>query len=729
LSGLAQRPRGYRFGGYTFDPSTGELACGDDRRFLQQQPAVILEALLKKPGELITRSELVGQLWPNGTYVDFERSLNKAVTKLRDALQDSSENPQFIETLPRRGYRFVAPVVPFESNLEISATSMAASPVTAVQTVDGVAPALPSAAKNRNPGLLLFLTGAVLFATFALMFWLRGKQYAPATKMHSPQLMKLTDNRRVEHVAISPDGKYVAFTRREQDGLGLWVRQVASTAKDVRILAPQPVDFEGITFSPDSANIYFVRDSTEAPGADCLFEIALLGGPAKLLLQNISAPISFSPDGQYFVFTRSNASSGAIEVRIAAADGTGDRLLATLSGVDAFRQFGPAWSPDGSTILVSALSLDRVTRWSLIAIPTKAGASREIYSQRYKIGRPLWLNSGNKLLLAMDDENNHGQLYILQYPSGPIRRITNDLSDYEDELIDISRDSGTVAIVAWDQTGDLWEAPAANPVQTRQLTSSGLVLLNLASRSDGKILSTSLDNRLWIMDSDGSNRALFTEFHPASAPFACGPYVFFLRTTIQGDTTGLMRVARDGTGAQQHLNTAVNSAACAPDQRSVVFDEQYDPQSIGTISIEGGPPVTSLGIPAPEIEWQMDVSPDGKFLAYFYSEMMHGIPVAYKIAIVPTHGVSPAQSVRLPRPISRFRWSPDGKGFDYLVDPFARQSNNLWHQSLTSGKPVRLTNFTSGRIFDFNWSADRKRLLFTRGDWNGDVVILRNINE
>jgi TolB-like protein/DNA-binding winged helix-turn-helix (wHTH) protein/TPR repeat protein len=110
LESLAQRSYRYTFRGFEFDPPTGELRDKQRLTVLQQQPAEILLAMLERPGGLITREELVRRLWPSGTFVDFDRSLNKGVNKLREALQDSADNPQFIETLPRRGYRFIAPV-------------------------------------------------------------------------------------------------------------------------------------------------------------------------------------------------------------------------------------------------------------------------------------------------------------------------------------------------------------------------------------------------------------------------------------------------------------------------------------------------------------------------------------------------------------------------------------------------------------------------------------------
>jgi serine/threonine protein kinase len=100
-----------RFGAFELDLRTGELQAKDRRILLQGKPFQILEALLEHPGELITREELRRRLWSSSTFVDFEHGVNKAVNRLREALEDSAEHPLFIETLPRRGYRFIAPVL------------------------------------------------------------------------------------------------------------------------------------------------------------------------------------------------------------------------------------------------------------------------------------------------------------------------------------------------------------------------------------------------------------------------------------------------------------------------------------------------------------------------------------------------------------------------------------------------------------------------------------------
>ena len=99
-----------RFGTFEMDLRAGELRKQGMRIKLQEQPFRVLTVLLQRPGEVVTREELRNQNWPSDTFVDFDNSLNTAINKLREALGDSAENPRFIETLPRRGYRFLVPV-------------------------------------------------------------------------------------------------------------------------------------------------------------------------------------------------------------------------------------------------------------------------------------------------------------------------------------------------------------------------------------------------------------------------------------------------------------------------------------------------------------------------------------------------------------------------------------------------------------------------------------------
>jgi cholera toxin transcriptional activator len=133
--------RRYRFGIFEVDSATGELRRGGVRVKLHSQPLQVLLMLLERPGEMLTREEMCRELWPDGTFVDYEHGVNSAVNRLREALGDKASNPRFVETLARRGYRFLAPV-------ERIAPDENASTATAAGRIPEEPPVIPTETKT-----------------------------------------------------------------------------------------------------------------------------------------------------------------------------------------------------------------------------------------------------------------------------------------------------------------------------------------------------------------------------------------------------------------------------------------------------------------------------------------------------------------------------------------------------------------------------------------------------
>ena len=119
-------PHVIRFGAFELDLCSSELRRNGMKVMVGDQPIQILQSLLERPGELVTREQLRQRLWKSDTYVDFDLGLNSAVRKLREALGDSAENPRFVQTLPRRGYRFIAPIVKADDDRQVNDTGSAA---------------------------------------------------------------------------------------------------------------------------------------------------------------------------------------------------------------------------------------------------------------------------------------------------------------------------------------------------------------------------------------------------------------------------------------------------------------------------------------------------------------------------------------------------------------------------------------------------------------------------
>ncbi len=726
----------YEFGSFSLDAQERLLLHDGNPIPISSKTFEALLVLIQNAGHLVTKDDLLKQLWPD-TFVE-EANLAKHISLLRKALGETPNGQEYIETVPKYGYRFAADVrerngAPAEADRrsldEAGAPIIGLAPTlargqggtaSAIHGVkrNGLNPATPRSRKLARV-MIVAAIAVVLGAGIGIQKWFSRSR---VPKLENVQITWLTESGMAEDVAISADGRYVAYALRDSEKQSLWVRQVA-TRSDIQIMPPGVGKFQGLAFSPDGDRIYFVHTEQDNPFFRNLYAIPVLGGPSRKIIGDIDSPISFSPDGRQFAFELDVGRRNSVEVHVANADGSGVRVLASLENTSGFLfQPGLNWSPDGRTIAVSSKHFGKPERWSLNIVSTATGSVRELYSSTSGLGRPIWL-PGNILLVPHDDVTLHRQqLWTISYPRGEARRFTNDLTDYDDAL-DITRDGTTVAAIASKVKSNVWVVQSTAPFEGQQITSGELPLLDIAENSDGKILVTSGDGALRIMNADGSQRAVFTEIHEAGWLTPCGRFLV-LASRVSG-TTVLMRVDVDGTNPVKLVAGSLWAPACSPDGEFVFYVNVDMPQKIWRLPIEGGTPVEIAIIPADSISGRLAVSPDGKFLAYAYDNYTDPSAFGYSLAVIPASGGAAVQTCRVPSWIWGPRWSPDGKSLQYLMT--RDNATNLWEHPLAGGKPRQLTKFTSGQIFAFNWSLDGKRMLLTRGETTSDVVLLSNL--
>ena len=198
-----------RFSVFEVDIRSGELRKRGVRIPLQQQPFRILSRLVERPGEVVTREELHRELWPADTHVDFEQGINGAVKRLREALGDSAETPRFIETLPKRGYRFIAPI-----NSTLSST-----PPEPIQSdVALVSPSLQPRARKIS-GRMVVVALAILAVGAAVVLVNQGKREParPVAQLPGHLTLALASDLPVFDPAISADGKMLCYAA--EDGI------------------------------------------------------------------------------------------------------------------------------------------------------------------------------------------------------------------------------------------------------------------------------------------------------------------------------------------------------------------------------------------------------------------------------------------------------------------------------------------------------------------------------
>jgi Tol biopolymer transport system component/DNA-binding winged helix-turn-helix (wHTH) protein len=736
MNAFSKRSSGVRFGQFELNLSEGRLLRRGFPVRLENQPLQILFALVDHPGEMVSREELCAILWPDGTYVDFDEGLNTAIKKLRYALGDSAESPVFIETVPRRGYRFIAPV---SSDAEaLNLPSPGSTKDVSCEELNygngngnGTGASFPAAGwsavppssdvrkgkSHRRWAVVAVIAVAVTLGVGYLVRSRTGRNRRP--NLEKFQVTKLTDSGKVELAAISSDGRYVCYARREHGFSGLWLYQVA-TRSEVQILPADAVGFEGLTFSPDGNHIYYVRADKNDPGFKYLYVMPLLGGSNRLLIKDIDSPVGFSPDGQRFVYTRGVPPRNSTDVRIANSDGSGDRLLTTIQNTFPGFQPGPTWSPDGRTVAVSLRLYSGRHSYIFDAVSVADGTTRELFSSANAVGRPLWLPEGDALLLVMNDQNDRGQLWTISYPNAEVRRVTNDLTDY-DPRADLTGDAKTLVAIANHAISNIWVAPVADLSRAQQITSAALPLFRVVEAPDGHLLATSMDGKLWSLQPDGSQRTLFTDLLVTDFqgdPTPCGRFIVF--ASGRAATTQLIRVAANGSDPVRLVKGDLNSAVCTPDGKYLFYD---DMQRIFRIPVQGGASVEIAKILGENMGSRLSISPDGKFLAYAYRDSVP-VPVT-RLAIIPVEGGSPKKVLNALGVISGLLWSPNGNSLQYS---FSRNGAfNIVDQPITGGEPRELTKFESGIVYDFHWSPDGKRLLMARGEFTSDAALLSNL--
>jgi len=377
--------RSIQFGIFEVDLSAGELRRNGSRVKLQEQPFQILTTLLARPGEVVSREELQKKLWPADIFVDFDHSLNAAVRRLRDALGDSAENPRLVETVARRGYRFLAPV----NGVSETVTSQPAH--------------RPTMGSNRwlLPVALAVLLAGVLLG-WGIAHWRRQSAQATPIQIRQRRLTANTEESPVLGAAISPDGKYLAFA----DKTGFYLRQIDSVETHSLSLAP---GFNAIpaAWYPDGSHL--VATWVEAPTSPpSLWQVSIMGGAPRKLIDNGRRP-AVSPNGSQIAFVK--GPSHAEEVWVMESNGENPIRLAGCQ----MCTFGvPAWSPDGRGIayVVTKYAPDWNVNTSIASFDLRNGRQETIFSSGSRqagigvegeLGSVLIWTADNHLVYSMSE--------------------------------------------------------------------------------------------------------------------------------------------------------------------------------------------------------------------------------------------------------------------------------------------------------------------------------------
>jgi Tol biopolymer transport system component/DNA-binding winged helix-turn-helix (wHTH) protein len=336
-----------RFATFELDLKAAELRKGGVKLKLTGQPFQILAILLENPGQLVTREELQKRLWPD-TFVDVEHNLNAAINKIREVLSDSAENPRFVETLPRRGYRFIAP-----TNGVVSAPT-SAEPQEAPP-------------RSRLRTLLAGILGTVVL--LAVAGWLVYKRQAPAGP-HQRTLTRLTFDPGLQiEPTWAPDSRYIAYTSSRGGKFDIWVQAVSGS--DPVQVTKGPGNHWQPNWSPDGK--YIAYRSEQGDGG--LFIVPPLGGTDfERRISSFGYYPRWSPDSSQILFrTQSDAIANSGFYTVGLDDRAPEEILKDFAAQHGREMGASTWHPDGNKVSVVSENLFGLPQfWT---IPISGGAA------------------------------------------------------------------------------------------------------------------------------------------------------------------------------------------------------------------------------------------------------------------------------------------------------------------------------------------------------------------
>lgn len=554
-----------------------------------------------------------------------------------------------------------------------------------------------------------------------------SRQLPPA---QTPKMAPITNSGTSVCAAVSPDGKTVAHVEMK-DGMQQLKFTSPATGGNSVVVPLAKVEYLGVTFSPDSNYVYFVNKSAEKSESPeksergTLYQIALPGGEPRRIKERVDSPITFSPSGDRFAFVRADLPNGEYSLIIAGFDGAPERVIARRVKGDRLSVDGPAWSPDGKTIVCGAGLWNKGYHMNLIEVNLADGRETVGDQSWFSVSQVAWLEDRRGLIItAREQPMGPSQLWRIPYPQRHAEPITTDPADYRG--VSLSRDTNMIVSVQSQRITKMWTAPNGDAQRAKVTTSVNGLAFGLDWTAHGKIVYSSMAGNnlnIWMIDPDGTNPTQLTvnggdNYSPATSPD--GRFIVF-----SSNRTGSFNIWRmnadDGSDLKQLTFGDANFyPSCSADSQWVFYENQNsDKIKVWKVPIDGGDPVQLTD----KYARMPVVSPNNQFMACRY----YGENGRRGIAIIPVQGGPPVMFLReIPVGLfQRVQWSSNGRALTYIDAP--KGVSNIWNYDLDAGSPKQLTNFDDGdKIFAYAWSADGRQLACERGSEVNNVMTIIN---
>jgi Tol biopolymer transport system component/DNA-binding winged helix-turn-helix (wHTH) protein len=696
----------YEFSGFRLDMR--ERTLRRDREIVPLQPKTIdvLCVLVARAGELVTKSELMEAVWAD-SFVE-ESNLTQSVYTLRRTLGE-----HLIETMPRRGYRFAAPVKRVSES-----------------------PAKGPSGLFRSKGLVIAVAALIILipaAIFTAYRFSAGNKPADSP-VEKVEMQRLTFSGNVLSTVIAPDGRSFAFSSND----GLFLQDIGS-GSSIKLDVAGHKFFGNLQFSPDGEHIYF-RDAVRSDRGGNVFRVSRLGGAAQKVIDNVWSTPGFSPDGKQIAFIRFFPERSEFSlVAKQAVSGEERSVLSRTQPNNLLRLMFPAWSPDSKKVIIVEHPPGGRAGSRLLIVDVASGISQALDTPRFtQLEQAVWHPETGDIYLAGRENNRFFQLWRISYPGGDIKRITNDLNIYR--YISLSADGRSMLARQGTSYSHLWTAGADDLQNLKQLTTGNLNrdgIDGLAWTPGGEIVYTSrimgaVD--IWsLKTSDGSKRQLTDKAGSNNeSPFvsADGKYIFF-----NSNRDGVRHVWRMGASGEGPVPLTKNEKErdfwpnVSPDGQWLYYIQKGQAGNIifrRSLADDRAEALTEPGKVSPDNS--LTLSPDGRFLAFgsTVGKEEEGEPAkTIRFGIMSVDPLAAVRFVDVTATVAKIFWSPGGKSFEFIEE--TPEGARLWRQGLEEGaQPALLLTVPKDQVFGLAWSTDGKTLAISRGRQVNDAILLKN---
>jgi serine/threonine protein kinase/Tol biopolymer transport system component len=576
---------------------------------------------------------------------------------------------------------------------------------------------------------LLAVVGAAGYGLYTLVH--KGQNGQEEQSAQKPKLApfekftieNVSNNGHVTQAAISADGKYLLQALDEGGSQSLWLRHIP-TSTNKEVVAPARTRYEGLTFSPDGNYIYFVRRNEENEAESVLYSATVLGGEPHVVINDVDSPISFSPDGRYFVFLRELHNAPTWDLLLARSDGTIEKPVFSGRPLPSDSHV-PAWSPDGKTIVIPIVQPTQDAIGGFLAVDVATGKDHVVAVSPDRIYYdPAWMPDGSALItsaLKVDAGRMQEQIGYVNYPDGQYRAVTADTNNYGN--LGIANDGKNLVAIQSKLRFSLSIAPANDPDQLHVVPlTTQLPVWRWNWMPDGRLILPQAGS-LKAVAANGEETTLYSDpKHIPDQAAVCGDgrYVVYRQVGgSSGTSANLWRMDPNGTN-QKQLTSGRNEQepTCAKTGEWVYYVDNADNRNVKRVSVEGGSPETIVKYAV----GSYSLSPDGKEIVSFeVRELDHKLML--RVDNVETHQMAYGDIDQRALP-DELAYAPDGKGVVYLVRE--KGVDNLWLQPLDGAPHRQLTHFKKDKIFRFVFSPDGSKIAMQCGEVESDAVLLHD---